>query len=207
LPDALGRLWPRLASYPLFLQMLKDDSPPDLFPDHGELEEALAKLQEVINDINKQLHLAEAQREVFQLYRKLVNGDPRLIQSPRSVHQAGKLEHVVNGRSVSRQVFLLDDVMLVCESSDNGRKLELRWVWDLKSRDATVSDYFTPVFDVAMRTFLIKIADKREPVVFTALNVHEKEEWKQKISARLIAVRTRKTSVRTHRFSAALIQH
>lgn len=111
----------RIPRYSLLLEELLKVTP-DTHPDHTPLLKAIALVRDVASHVNEGIRASEAQIKVVQLQSSLLGDFEPLVAPHRRFVREGKLLKITPQGSAQREVFLFNDLLVLCN-----RILTARW--------------------------------------------------------------------------------
>jgi Rho guanine nucleotide exchange factor 4 len=157
-------------------------TPPE-HPDYPHLEEALIKINQVVNLVNERTRMVGDREKLQEIQTKIEFSPPfdLLSQPGRRLLKESPILKVVGGKAKDRTIFLFNDIFILCKTAilNKGRyqfestteigKCSVSATVNSKSTGATISSKLIKT--------MFEVVSEKETFLFNCLNEIEKAKW------------------------------
>lgn len=172
--DYLVKPFQRLLKYPLLLRELIKNTPLS-HPERGGLEAATAKIQAVVDEVEKNKAKSDNLKRMLALNNR-ISGLPRsiepLVTPARRIVREGWVQKISNGNDQERYLALFNDMLVYCKRKAGDKLLFRDFIWLRELQVTDVAD--TATYQHAIE--LHRLDKKLTYVIYFASRI-EKGEW------------------------------
>jgi hypothetical protein len=172
--DYLVKPFQRLLKYPLLLRELIKNTPLS-HPERGGLEAATAKIQAVVDEVEKNKAKSDNLKRMLALNNR-ISGLPRsiepLVTPARRIVREGWVQKISNGNDQERYLALFNDMLVYCKRKAGDKLLFRDFIWLRELQVADVPDAATYQHAIELH----RLDKKLTYVIYFASRI-EKGEW------------------------------